>query len=63
VEKGFFTSNLVLVKNEGNKSVILERPVVGIISYRWRAITSWVVGVGLVITGIIGFVKHRKNKK
>lgn len=63
VEKGFFTSNLVLVKNEGNKSVILERPIIGFVGYRKGAITGWVVGIGLTIAGIIGFVKHRKNKK
>ena len=62
VKKGFFTNNIVIGEN-GNYKIVSEKPVIGIVSYRWGVITGWLVGIGLVIAGIIGFVKHRKNKK
>jgi len=62
VKKSYFT-NVLFLKSAGSSRDVLEKPTIGIVSYRWGVITGWVVGIGLAITGIIGFVKHRKNKK
>jgi len=64
IEKGYFTNNLVLTRDNQGRNVVLGKPTIGTVSYRWGAIIGWVVGIGLSLAAIavIGKKAKKENK-